>query len=138
MYGKLISVGMNYINWSVVVNCYRDAKRYSYPKLNGFCWANFSIGSKSIGSYDYPNADWVLPSSSSRRSTIDMTPNIYTGAYGDDGSRSAKYEIKAIYDKFIGFNAEKCTVELHAYLNASDETCGKTWVKSFNCWFSKS
>ena len=145
-YGKLINAGMAYLNWSATVNVYKTSKNWDYPILSGSFWGSFSNSNahRNVGNWNYPNADWVLPSASARRTWISMYTKMYTGGYGADNNVSGKYDIKTPYNKFKGFNANACNVEFDAGVSLTEPgdgfygSDGKVWVKSFNFWFSKS
>ena len=144
-YGKLINAGMAYLNWSATVNIYKTSKNWDYPLLSGSFWGTFTKtdNHRHVGSWNYPNADWVLPSSSSRRTWVSMWTKMYTGGYGADNNVSGKYDIKTPYNQFKGFNADTCIVEFDAGVSLTEPgdgfrgSDGKVWVKSFNFWFSK-
>ena len=145
---------MTYINWNATTNIYRTSKRDDNPMLCLYCWGDFyrpsNTGSGAHinnGSYNYITADWVMASSSSRLTTVNVYNTIYIGGYGADYTTSGKYDIKKAYDLFTGFsNTVDCEITCAArmYTHTYDDdwgwvpTKGKCWVKSFNCWFSKS
>ena len=144
VYSKLISLGMSYINWNAITNSYKSANRYEAPLISGDCYCDFSNSSnRGLGRVDYPSGNQGK-NSYVTITAIKMYTTSYTGSYGADMTTSGKYDIKKGYDWFTSLRAAKCEFVFVIGIGTWDAgdgfggTCGRSWFKSFNCWFSKS
>ena len=144
LYKKLIDRGMIYINWSATTATY-GTRNFESPLIRLNCWSTFY--EKMYTSYfaDYPSGKYGNRSYQVPTTTVRLYGSDGTDSYGPDYTTSGKYDIKSAYDSAMGYNGlTDCMFTLNAYIYTSNGgdgykgTHGRVFVRSFNCWFSKS
>lgn len=149
-YRKLIDHGMVYLNWSAVTNVY-VSDQWGSDKPTPFLWCvgTFYRGTNAVtAQYNYPTSDHIYKgqSTSGRFTFPDICTTVYYGGYGADMTTSGKYNIKKGYEECVGSNTVDCKILCQVTITShtgNDDygwywVRGKCWIKSFNCWFSKS
>ena len=148
-YKKLINHGMVYINWRAVTNVYVSDRWSANPTPYLWCVGTFYRNNNIVtANYNYPTSDHIYSnqSTSGRYTFPDICTTVYSGGYGADMTTSGKYNIRKGYEECVGSNTVDCKILCQVIITAheADEDYnlkwvrGKCWIKSFNCWFSKS
>ena len=145
LYRKLINNGMRYINWDATTATYRT-RNYDAPLIRLNCTSIFKKGYNSSYYADYPTGVHGFRTSQVPFKAINLYGSINTGSYGADNTTSGKYDIKPAYDAALAgvSGLTDCTFELRSYIYTNGggdgytATHGRVFVRSFNCWFSKS
>ena len=141
---------MIYLNWNAVTNVY-VSNQWDSGKPTPYLWCvgTFYRNNNIVtANYNYPTSDHIYSneSTSGRYTFPNICTTVYWGGYGADMTTSGKYDIKKGYEECVGSNTVDCKILCQVMITAhkADEDYGlswvrgKCWIKSFNCWFSKS
>ena len=145
LYKKLIDNGMHYINWNATTATY-GTRNFESPLIRLDCFNMFRKGNNTSYYADYPSGRYGFHKYEVPFTTVRLYGSDGTDSYGPDYTTSGKYDIKPAYDAALAAvpGLTDCMFTLNAYIYTSiggdgfRGTHGRVFVRSFNCWFSKS